>query len=143
MLLIGNEEGFTLLEVLIVLVLITALVTVNLPNFEKYLESIETRGQLLRVEHLFRGIRERSISQQQKVEVKIHNTGLIYMINNEEEISFDLEIVNRSVDNITYYPDGTSSGGAFTISILDKHKYSANIDIITGKLDWEKQILVK
>lgn len=136
-LLIGREEGFSLLEILIVIVLMAALIGVNLPNFEGLLNSIESRGQLLKVEHFFKAIRENSISQQRRIELTIKNNQFFCQINNQEKLNLDIEIINSSVDRISYYPDGTSSGGSFSIYLSDKSIYSAFIDQITGKIKWE------
>ena len=138
MLLIGKEKGFTLLEVLIVIIFIVILIGVSLPNFDQFLDSIEIRGQLRKVEHYCRGARERSITQNIVVEIKVNDDGLLLKQGDGNIIDYELEIKNRNIDEITYYPDGSSSGGIFSIAILDKYLYTVNIDPITGKLEWSR-----
>ena len=45
-LLTGKEEGFSLLEILIIMVIMATLVAINLPHFEGFIASLEERGQL-------------------------------------------------------------------------------------------------
>lgn len=136
MLLIGKENGFTLLEILIVMILIAALIGVILPNFDQFLNSVEIRGQLRKIEHFFRGAREKSITQNMLVQVLVNDNGLLLKQGDGEILEYELQIESRNIDQLTFYPDGTSSGGIFSIDILNKYLYTASIDPITGKLEW-------
>lgn len=136
MLLTGKEEGFSLLEILIGLTIIAVFVAVNLPNLEGFLVSVECRGQLLKIEHFLQAIREMSISQQRRVELAVVDNGFLHQINEQESFNLKIKIVSRSTDKINYYPDGTSSGGSFSINISDNIIYSAVIDPVTGEIMW-------
>ncbi|MFP4662095.1 MAG: prepilin-type N-terminal cleavage/methylation domain-containing protein [Halanaerobiales bacterium] len=131
-----GERGFTLLEVMIVIVLIAVIIAVNLPEFAKYLESIETRGQLLRVDKIFTAVKERSISQQKKIEVFLQDDQLIYRPDGEQVFSYDLEIVSRDKDKIIFYPDGTSSGVVFSLRLQNSSIHTVSIDSISSALEW-------
>ncbi|MFP4017441.1 MAG: Tfp pilus assembly protein FimT/FimU [Halanaerobiales bacterium] len=138
MLLIG-DDGFTLLEVMIVMVLIALIIAVNLPEFANYMESIETRGQLLRIEHIFTAVREKSISQQKKIEVILRGNQLIYRPDNEQVFNFEMEIVSRDRDKVIFYPDGTSSGAVFSIQLRENDIHMVRIDPISGEIKWNGQ----
>lgn len=133
---IGKEDGFTLMEILIVLVLIMAFIAVNLPDFHHFIESIERRGQIQQVEHFFRALREKSIVLQRELDVEINESGLFCKQESDIVANIELLVTGENTRNIILYPDGSCSGGAFSINVLDRYCYTVNVDPVTGKLEW-------
>lgn len=133
MLQIGREEGFTLLEILIVIAIVATFITLNLPHFATLLDSIENKAQLRSLEHLITKSRELSIRQQQATEIRINNNGISYLGNNET-IKYSFQISNYSNDKVIFYPDGTSTGGSFDLLIQDKYNYRIIVDKISGRV---------
>ena len=132
----GREEGATLIEILIVLIIITAFITMNLPDFHNFLGSVERRGQIQKVEHFFYALREKSIVQHKELVLKINDNGLICRDEEEQSLNIELAITEKNTEKIIFYPDGSCSGGAFSITIADRYNYQVDVDPVTVKLDW-------
>ncbi len=137
-LLTGKEEGFSLLEILIIMVIMATLVAINLPHFEGFIASLEERGQLRKIEHLTRAVREMSISQQRQLELFIDEQEVYYQPSGKEKISLEVQVLSKSADKIIFFPDGRRSGGNFTIKLQGGKSYSAVIDSITGRISWTR-----
>lgn len=135
----GREDGFSLLEILIIMVIMAALAAINLPYFEGFLASIEDRGQLRKIEHLSRAVREMSISQQRQMELFVGEQEIYYQASGKEKIGLEVQVLSKSTDKIVFYPDGRCSGGTFSIKLQGGKSYSAAIDAITGRISWTRQ----
>ena len=131
----GSERGITLIEVLIVLLVITIIISLNLPEFQNLIVSVERRGQIHKVEHFFYALREKSILLHRELVLEINDNGLLCK-DEEQNLSIDLRVIEKNTEKVIFYPDGSCSGGRFSISISDRYKYRVIVDPVTAKLDW-------
>lgn len=126
----GMARGFTLLELLVVVLLLSVLLAVTIPAsysmVQGYRASLEAEKVLL----FFSRLKRESFQYSHLQEIKEKEGRLL--INNGEVVSWP-DILVRMDDPIMFYENGTSSGGVVEIEI---HGYRFQIDIDTpsGKL---------
>jgi general secretion pathway protein H len=141
----GNRNGFTLLEVLLVLIIGSLLMGV--------VASAITDGPILRkasreVVASLRHARVQAIMQQQAAVWKMNisqNSFWVSAKNNTAEkhslpdkIKAKVNTNSAEIDSpeqagIRFYPDGSSSGGSVELS-YDKQQFKVNVEWVTGRV---------
>ena len=136
-LLIGKQEGFTLIEVIISVVLIGIITSLVVPTFAMFADSIKQNAVERKILILFKQARAEAISNRKITSVLITKDTLLYQSTSQEKIEFKESIKKiNSVDKqakICFFPNGRSSGGEVEIILVDGVKLNLKIDPITGK----------
>jgi general secretion pathway protein H len=143
-LLTGNrEQGFTVLEVVVCLLLMGLAVSLVMPSFQSLLTSITGATVSRKVVKFCQQIRSRAIRADEAQQVVIKDNKLIYEAKEGE--TFILEEQIRAVSlqeaedkKISFFPDGSSSGGEITVTTDQNEKFTVIIDPITGKCRLEE-----
>jgi general secretion pathway protein H len=136
-----NTKGFTLIELIVVIIIIASICALALPNSGKILENIKVRSTVRQICALLNYARGQAVisATNYKVNYNVNQKScwITKKINDSyvrlkgragktlfipKEVSFETKI-----DSITFYPKGTSSGGE--IIIEDFHIV---VDEITG-----------
>ncbi len=142
-----NYRGFTLLEMLIVLMIMSLLMTLVPPLFSNALPSLTLKAVTNDLLQDLNYVRDIAILKGKKTQVVINqNTGAYssedkyqgkeQILPNSIKISashIGLRVVDDENPVIAFFADGSSSGGIITLSNNDR-VYSLIVDWITGSI---------
>jgi general secretion pathway protein H len=138
-----EQRGFTLLELLVVLVIAVLLVALVPPLLSGLSGGTELRGAARQLAAGLRFARNEAVTHQWEavltldlVRHRFAVTGDPREIALPDSLSFHLytaqsELFDQATGNIRFFPDGSSTGGAITVS-GPKLAYRVNVDWLTG-----------
>ncbi len=138
-------QGFTLIEIMVVLVLAVLLVTTVPPRFYGVISTAEVRGAARQLAAGLRYARSLSIVSKQETAMVLDVEKHLYHIQGKqreyhlpEQLELTLftaraEISDDTEGAIRFFPDGSSTGGRITIA-NEKYKYIVNVDWLTGRV---------
>jgi general secretion pathway protein H len=140
-----RERGFTLLELMVVLALLTLLIGLVLPGLLKSYHREQQRANLRGFLTVVRTARSEAVSRRQKVRLAVDcNTGQYHLEGfaasgvldglSPEHPRLVREDGDRTKGSIIFYPDGSSSGGKLVIRDATGREYVVEVDTITGKV---------
>jgi general secretion pathway protein H len=139
------SAGFTLLELLIVLVIAAALVALVPPAINRVLPGVKLKGASQEMAAAIRFLRGWSVSQGEQGVFLLDLEKKYYTITPRERVyeipqGTDLKIVAASDESegdqqggIRFFPDGSSSGGRITLSRGDS-SHQIDVDWLTGRV---------
>ena len=139
----AGQHGFTLLEILIVLVIGVLLVALVPPLLSGMSGAAELRGAARQLAAGLRNARNEAITRQQEAVLTLDLerrrfgvTGDPREIALPESVALKLytaqsELLDSATGGIRFFPDGSSTGGAITVS-GPKLAYRVNVDWLTG-----------
>jgi prepilin-type N-terminal cleavage/methylation domain-containing protein len=137
-----DARGFTLLELIVTLVVLTVAVGLVAPTIGRSTEALRTRAEVAGFSATFRHAREQAITTRQPYTVVVNPMNrLLTVTTGEDEVrwtrtlSSRLEIHAETAGSLAVHfePQGTSSGGAFHLS-SGKVSYRVTIDAVTGRV---------
>ena len=139
----AGQHGFTLLEILIVLVIGVLLVALVPPLLSSMSGATELRGAARQLAAGLRNARNEAVTRQQEAVLTLDLerrrfgvTGDPREIALPESVALKLytaqsELLDSATGGIRFFPDGSSTGGAITVS-GPKLAYRVNVDWLTG-----------
>jgi general secretion pathway protein H len=139
----AGQHGFTLLEILIVLVIGVLLVALVPPLLSGMSGATELRGAARQLAAGLRNARNEAVTRQQEavltLDLERHRFGVTgdpREIALPESVALKLytaqsELLDSATGGIRFFPDGSSTGGAITVS-GPKLAYRLNVDWLTG-----------
>ncbi|MEH6875648.1 MAG: GspH/FimT family pseudopilin [Candidatus Competibacter sp.] len=139
----AGQHGFTLLEILIVLVIGVLLVALVPPLLSGMSGATELRGAARQLAAGLRNARNEAVIRQQEAVLTLDLerrrfgvTGDPREIALPESVALKLytaqsELLDSATGGIRFFPDGSSTGGAITVS-GPKLAYRVNVDWLTG-----------
>jgi len=148
---LGNARGFTLLELIVVLVFIGLIASLTTPYLMSTLERVKHQTETRKINSALRFARSEAITR--KTVFTFNGESRKYWITTREKsrpsaaktlapgyamvhITSDEEIIDDEKFAIKFYPRGNSSGGAIRVTNLSSNKsdtaYEITIDAITG-----------
>ncbi|MES9942451.1 MAG: GspH/FimT family pseudopilin [Candidatus Thiodiazotropha sp. 6PLUC2] len=140
-----KPSGFTLLELIIVLVIAGALVALVPPVISRVLPGVKLKGASQEMASAMRFLRGWSVAQGKQGLFVLDLEQKHYTISPRERIyelpqGADLKIVGASDEGegdqqggIRFFPDGSSSGGRVTLSAAGK-AHQIDVDWLTGRV---------
>ena len=138
-----RHGGFTLLEILVVLVIGVLIVAITPPLLSGMSATTELRSAARQTAAALRYARNQAVTGQQEETLtldlpqrRLTVSGVARHITLPENVNLRLdtvqsEVLNRDQANIRFFPDGSSSGGALTLS-GNKLAYRVTVDWLTG-----------
>jgi general secretion pathway protein H len=135
-------RGFTLLELVVVLLVIAVAVAVVAPTIGRSVESVRARAEVAGVSATLRHAREQAITTRQSHTVVVNPTNRMVTVTADDDevrwtraISPRLRIDAPDPDALTirFEPQGTSSGGAFRLT-SGPVSYRVTVDAVTGRV---------
>ena len=138
-----GQHGFTLLEILIVLVIGVLLVALVPPLLSGMSGATELRGAARQLAAGLRNARNEAVARQQEAVLTLDLerrrfgvTGDPREIALPESVALKLytaqsELLDGTIGGIRFFPDGSSTGGSITVS-GPKLAYRVNVDWLTG-----------
>ena len=140
-----RAAGFTLIELIIVLVIGAAVVAVAPPLIAKALPGVELRAAAREVASSLRYARNRAVSQRTETTLSLDVEEKIYRLSGSPKIyrlpkrvEFSLTTAQAAgesddVGSIRFFPGGGSTGGRIVMGI-ESRRYSIDVDWLTGRI---------
>ncbi len=138
-----REQGFTLIELTVVLVIMIAGVAIVGPNFSSGRESSQIKAAARDFASALRYARGQSLISHEEIFVsldldnnkyQLSNRNKVYQVADDIEISLvtaQSEQTGEGQGNIRFFPDGSSTGGRITLAI-DDNKWLVDVNWLTG-----------
>lgn len=148
-----GSKGFTLLELVIVLIIISLLVLLITPNLTRTLSHMEARGAAKRIAAILRYCRSDAVNKGRINLVSLDtasNLVSVYSVDEEEaepkaqkfyplpggvkmeKIEVGKTLFDSSVPTIEFYRNGGSNGGTASIQGEKGPAYSLRVEMLTG-----------
>ena len=142
-----RAAGFTLLELIVVVVIAAAVVGLVVPRFAAVLPGVELKGAARDVATALRYARGRAIATRSEVAVVIDVDARSYRVEGagegrEHQFARHVDVRLRtgrselrgdSAGAITFFPDGSSTGGRVTLGSGER-RFVVDVQWLTGKV---------
>jgi len=138
-----RAAGFTLLELLIVLVIAALLFTTVPPLVSKVIPGVELRGAVRQLVAGMRMTRDAALStgEEQVLVVDVENRhfsvrGRSYPLPKSAEIELftaESELLDQNTGGIRFFPNGGATGGRVTLT-QGQRRYAVDVDWLTAKI---------
>ena len=141
----GGARGFTLVELMVVLVLVGLLLTLAPVAFQRALPSLQVKSAATELAAVLRDTRSRAIKENREGFVQVDVEAGRYSSDRrrgeevlDEDIKLSILTAESELDGqgggrIRFYPDGTSTGGRVSLT-LDDTTYHVVVDWLTGRV---------
>ena len=141
-----GDDGFTLLELILVLLLIGVSMMIVLPNIQKGLEDREVRLSALRLAATARDLRSRALSDGQAKQLEINLADNNYRVARLTEVQLPPEVrfvgieggetLDRDSKRFYFFPNGSSLGGEIVLADEQKSiSYLIRLEALTGRIE--------
>ncbi|HWH78558.1 MAG TPA: prepilin-type N-terminal cleavage/methylation domain-containing protein [Candidatus Binatus sp.] len=147
MLTVGNDKrGFTLIELVLVLLLIGVSLAIVLPNIDKGLQDRAVRGSALGLAAVARDLRSRALFDGVAQQLIVNLPQNSYLVGRTREVRLPSDVKFVSVDGgetvdrdnrkFYFFPNGSSLGGEIVLADADKAiTYLIRMEALTGKVE--------
>jgi general secretion pathway protein H len=139
--------GFTLLEIIAVLLVIAAMVAIARPQLSSGVSAAQHRAVAREVAQMLRYARTEAVAKRSDIAVdfdleqrtlQIPNTALKRVAKIPEGIEINLvttaaETKNEKQASVRFYPDGGATGGRVTLKLRER-SFLVDIDWLTGRV---------
>jgi general secretion pathway protein H len=162
-----KNRGFTLIEVMVVLILISLSMLLVTPSLSRFSKTVELKGAAKKISAILRYYRSEAVNQGrvyqvlfdpdlrevrvQSIEEKDEDEGAEGAKDNSSQKRYTLpkgvDIKEVKADSpqypsdysvIEFYPNGGSNGGTILLDSQDRKGYRIKIDFLTGVVKIEK-----
>lgn len=151
------ERGFTLLELMVVLVLASLMLSLVVPRFAAVLPGVELKSYTQKTAALLRQLRSQAMAESRLVALRVDTEAHALRLSNRTEpldLPVDIELTlnddgalalgneivvpptegdPESGPSIRFYPDGSSSGGTVVLA-GSGGRYEIDVDWLTGRV---------
>jgi general secretion pathway protein H len=147
MLTVGKDNrGFTLIELVLVLLLIGVSLAIVLPNIDKGLQDRAVRGSALGLAAVARDLRSRALFDGVPQQLTVNLPQNSYMIARTREVRLPSDVrfvsvdggeaVDRDNKKFYFFPNGSSLGGEIVLADVDRAiTYLVRVESLTGKIE--------
>lgn len=146
----ARGAGFTLLELLVTLVIMTMAVALVAPRFTEALPGAELKAETRKVVALLRYARSQAVVLNQEIQISLDEDPVALSISMQVRAyrppdvirleltpgraSEETDLADQQGGVIRFFPEGHSSGGSITLSREDGRHASISIDWLTGRV---------
>lgn len=146
---VRSEPGFTLVELVVVLFLLSLAAGLVLPAVGRGIETLELRAQVAGFSAFLRYAREQAITRRAAHEVRIDPEARRLTLlragqdapTAQRQLSARIEISAQPKEAavVTFSPHGFSSGGTFRLETPGGRVYRVRVDPITGRVSSSRE----
>lgn len=143
----NKNSGFTLMELLVVIIILAIMACLTIPNLNQLLKKIRNPSEVNKVVSLLKYARHQAVIEGVKYRVACelsnksfwldkgsqNNEDFIRIMNKTLSLSDSTKVMSQ-IDAFVFYPLGNSSGGEIMID-----EYWITVDKITGRVIMEKR----
>ena len=140
-----GPDGFTLLELMVVLALLALLMGLVLPGLQRTVKKERDRATLRQLTTTLRLARSQAATTRQRVRVFVNRETGQYRLedSNRQGVLTGMRLGETRLvwqdpghrqGYIAFYGDGSSSGGKLALEDLTGRRYNLEVEIITGKV---------
>jgi general secretion pathway protein H len=141
-----NSSGFSLVELIMVLLLIGISMAIVLPNVDKGLQEREVRSSALGLAAVARDLRSRALSDGVPQQLVVNLPQNSYLVSRTREVRLPADVKFISVDGgesldrdtkrFYFFPNGSSLGGDIVLADSDKGiSYLIHMEPLTGRIE--------
>lgn len=141
----GKQQGFTLLELIVVLALVSLLLGLMMPSLQRTISREQYRANVRQLATVMRLAHSQAATSHQRVRVFLNKeTGRYWLEGSKRQGVLadmrlgDVRLVWQQSDRrqgyIAFYADGTSSGGKLVMTDPTGRLYNLEVGVITGKV---------
>jgi prepilin-type N-terminal cleavage/methylation domain-containing protein len=156
-----KTRGFTLIEVVIVLILISLSAALVIPGFARFAKSVELRATAKKVSGLMRHYRNEAVQRGRVYqvlfdfnlrEIRVQSVEMVKGSEPNEEVEemrfqqrypmpVDIQVKEMKISAslyvsdypaIEFYPNGSSNGGSFILDLQNSRGYWIRVHFLTG-----------
>lgn len=139
------QRGFTLLEIMVVMVIAVLALALIVPNFGGVISSVQLKGAARDLASGLRYARGQALANKTETAFTLDVEQRRYRIGDHKreyslpsELDLTLftarsELKGEGVGAITFFPDGTSTGGRITLVSRDR-QYIVDVNWLTGRV---------
>jgi general secretion pathway protein H len=146
MLTVGKDNrGFSLIELILVLLLLGVGMAIVVPNIEKGLTDREVRVSALGIAAVARDLRTRALFDGVPQELLLNLPQNSYLVAQSREVHLppDVKFVSvnggetmeRDVKRFYFFPNGSTMGGAIVLAGEKSVSYLIRLEALTGKVE--------
>lgn len=143
--LFSGPDGFTLLELMVVLALLALLLGLVLPGVHRTVKRERDRASLRQLATVLRLARSQAATSRQRVRVFVNRETTGYWLEGSGrrgvltgmhlgKTALVWQDQERRQGYIAFYGDGSSSGGSLALEDDAGRRYTLEVEIITGKV---------
>ena len=137
--------GFTLLEMLVVLMLIGLIVAVTIPTFSGGVSTTALKSATREVAAGLRLARGQAIAQRTESVLELDVAGRSFRVPPDPRVhtlpsgielklfTAQRDLISEQVGAVRFYPDGGSNGGRITLASGER-KFNVDVDWLTGRV---------
>ena len=140
-----DNRGFTLLELMLVLLLLGVSMAIVLPNIDKGLNDREVRVSALSLAAVARDLRSRALFDGVAQELAVNLPQNSYLVAQSREVHLPPDVkfvsidggqtMDRDVKKFYFFPNGSSLGGTIVLSGEKSVSYLVRLEALTGRVE--------
>ncbi len=143
-----RQRGFTLLELVVTLFVISVAMAITMPAIGRGMESLRVRAEVARFSSFLRHAREQAITKGEERTVSVDPAAGTVSDESHNEVraqrplpeGMTIKALPPSTLTVQFSPQGYSSGGAFRLSVGDRVAYRVTIDPLTGRVTNRREL---
>ncbi len=131
-----NSDGYTLLELLVVMAILSTLAAVAIPVASRSVESAMLNSDVRETVVELRRLESEAVARQTTISVSQGKEGTLSFSTGESWTVPSGSVIALTSPRVSFYPDGTSGGGALEVS-----RGGDNITIAVAWLSGDVEVL--
>jgi general secretion pathway protein H len=140
-----DNHGFSLIELVLVLLLIGVSMAIVLPNINKGLNDREVRVSALGIAAVARDLRSRALFDGVPQELVVNLPQNSYVVAHAQEVHLPPDVkfvsvgggqtIDRDIKKFYFFPNGSSVGGEIVLGGEKSVSYLVRLEALTGKVE--------
>jgi general secretion pathway protein H len=141
-----RQAGFTLLELLVVMVVLALISALAMPDFQRFVPALQQRSAAGQLAAVLRDARGQAIRSNFETTVTVDVQSRSYAVSYRQDwrrlegryalslYTAAVEAAGDHVGSIRFFPDGSSTGGRVSLA-SDRQRHTVVVDWLTGRVD--------